>query len=88
MTLTQTERGYAPPVEHVGKPERTRQMMGTDWKENRRMLYVHYPWLKSQYLHERKNQLSGVLNELMPHKPVSISVWLVYDWESCMRWRL
>ncbi len=79
MTLTQTERGYAPPVEYIGKPDRTRMNMGTDWYETRRMAHIHYPWLKSQYLNQRKEQLTSVINELMPHDPVSEALCLERD---------
>eukprot|EP00794_Sanderia_malayensis_P007220 gene7220-8028_t len=69
MTLTQTERGYAPAVEHIGKPDSTRLAMGTDWYVTRRMAHIHYPWLKSEYLNQRKDQLRNVIDELTPHKP-------------------
>ena len=72
MTLTQTERGYAPPVEHIGRPDTVRKSMGTDWKETRRMANIHYPWLKSQYLQERKQKLVNVIEEICPHHPVSV----------------
>ena len=70
MTLTQTERGYAPQIEHVGKPVTVKNEMGINWKQTRRMANVHYPWWKSSYLQDRKAELNRVAEELDPHKPV------------------
>ena len=72
MTLTQTERGYAPPVEHIGRPETIRKSMGTDWMETRRIAHIHCPWLKSEYLDRRRWELRNVINEMAPHRPVSV----------------
>ncbi|CAB4009367.1 Hypothetical predicted protein, partial [Paramuricea clavata] len=71
MTLTQTERGYPPVVENVGKPVTVRREMGIDWSdtESYRSTLVHHPWRKSDYLHKRKEELKEVIDELCPHKP-------------------
>nr|XP_002731234.2 PREDICTED: MYCBP-associated protein-like [Saccoglossus kowalevskii] len=68
MTLLQTERGYPPPIEHVGNPNVVQKEKGTSW-ECGRTTPVNYPWKKSQYLHHRKQQIEQVMNELDPHKP-------------------
>ena len=70
MTLTQTERGYAPPFEHMGMPNTIKKSVGTDWCETRRIASIHYPWLRSQYLQKRKQQLYHVIEEINPHTPV------------------
>ena len=71
VTLSKTEKGFAPPVEHIGQPAHVQKEMGMTWSETSRMANVHYPWLKSGYLQERKKQLQKVINELDPHSPVS-----------------
>ena len=70
MTLTQTEKGFAPPIEHIGRPDTIKQSVGIDWNETRRLASIHYPWLKSQYLQERKEKLKNVIEEMNPHQPV------------------
>ena len=74
MTLTQTERGYPPVVEHVGKPVAVRREMGIDWSdtESYRSTMVHHSWRKSDYLQKRKEELKDVIDELCPHKPVCV----------------
>ena len=42
--------------------------MGNDWKRTSRMMCTHYPWWKSEYLHERQQHLQNVIDELNPHK--------------------
>jgi len=69
MTLTQTEKGFAPPIEHIGRPDTIKQSVGIDWNETRRLASIHYPWLKSQYLQERKEKLKNVIEEMNPHQP-------------------
>lgn len=69
MTLTQTERGYPPPVEHIGKPIYIKNEMGIEWSSTHRSASVHYPWQKSTYLRDRTKQLQPVLCELDPHQP-------------------
>lgn len=69
MTLTQTERGYPPAVEHIGKPIYIKNEMGIEWSSTHRSASVHQPWQKSTYLRERTNQLQNVLHELDPHQP-------------------
>ncbi|XP_028402373.1 MYCBP-associated protein-like [Dendronephthya gigantea] len=71
MTLTQTERGYPPVVEHVAKPITVRKEMGFDWSdtESYRSTLIHHPWRKSEYLHQRKEELRDLIEELCPHKP-------------------
>ncbi|KAK3094720.1 hypothetical protein FSP39_005416 [Pinctada imbricata] len=68
MTLTQTERGYPRPVEHVGLSKSVRQEKGWHWPPYH-TTPVHYPWHKNPYLEERKKQLQPVIDELDPHKP-------------------
>ncbi|XP_070535835.1 MYCBP-associated protein-like [Ptychodera flava] len=68
MTLTQTERGYPPPVEHIGNPKVVQQEKGTTWQAGR-STPINYPWKKSQYLHQRKQQIQEVMEELDPYKP-------------------
>jgi len=69
MTLTQTERGYPPAVEHIGKPNSIKNEMGIEWSSTHRIATVHYPWQKSSYLQERTKQLQNVLHELDSHQP-------------------
>ncbi|XP_041458125.1 MYCBP-associated protein-like isoform X2 [Lytechinus variegatus] len=68
MTLSQTERGYPPPVEHIGYSKLAKSEMGVAWSEGRASP-VHYPWKRSQYLKDRKRQLQHVIDELDPFKP-------------------
>ncbi|XP_030841548.1 MYCBP-associated protein isoform X2 [Strongylocentrotus purpuratus] len=68
MTMSQTERGYPPPVEHIGYSKLTKSEMGIAWPEGRASP-VHYPWKRSQYLKDRKRQLQHVIDELDPFKP-------------------
>ncbi|XP_071490212.1 MYCBP-associated protein-like [Diadema antillarum] len=68
MTLTQTERGYPPPPEHIGHPKMVKKEMGNAWGPGRASP-VHYPWHRSQYLKERKRQLQHVMDDLDPFKP-------------------
>ncbi|XP_021346742.1 MYCBP-associated protein-like isoform X3 [Mizuhopecten yessoensis] len=68
MTLTQSERGYPQPIEHVGIPQGVRNEKGWYWSPNH-TAPVHYPWHKAQYLAERKSQLQPIIDELDPHRP-------------------
>ncbi|XP_023932821.1 MYCBP-associated protein-like isoform X2 [Lingula anatina] len=67
MTLTQTERGYPPPIEHVGVPTMIKEEKGVYWSKP--STPVHYPWDRSAFLKQRKQQLQTVMDELDPHKP-------------------
>jgi len=69
MTLTQTERGYPPAIEHIGKAIYIKNEMGIEWSKTHRSASVHYPWQKSTYLQERTKQLQTILHELDPHEP-------------------
>lgn len=68
MTLTQTECGYAPPIEHIRNPAIIKTEMGLPVGEGRTSP-VYYPWHQSQYLKERRDQLLAVMEELDPFKP-------------------
>ncbi|XP_061190862.1 MYCBP-associated protein-like isoform X2 [Saccostrea echinata] len=68
MTLTKSEQGYPPPVEHIGVPKAIRNEKGWNWPPYH-TTPVHYPWHKNPYLEERKNQLKEVISELDPHRP-------------------
>lgn len=68
MTLIQAERGYPPPVEHVGISNVVRQEKGITWDPTYTP-EVHYPWKRSQYLQERRKQLQPIMDELSPHQP-------------------
>ncbi|CAH1789365.1 unnamed protein product [Owenia fusiformis] len=74
MTLTQTERGYPAPVDHIDVPQSIKEEKGeTDYKKGsfwqRPKTPIHYPWHKSPYLQDRTKQLAPVINDLDPHKP-------------------
>ncbi|XP_076438931.1 MYCBP-associated protein-like isoform X3 [Babylonia areolata] len=68
MTLSQTECGYPPPVEHVGIPERVRDEKGIQWEPDYRTP-SHHPWHRTSYLYQRRKQLQPIIDELSPHKP-------------------
>ncbi len=69
MTLSQTEKGYPPPIEHIGVPRAVLKEKGTDWDRPRTPF--HKPWHRMPYLKQRKDQLTKVMKELDPHNPVS-----------------
>lgn len=54
MTLTLTERGYPPAIEHIAKPIYIKNEMGIEWSSTHRSASVHYPWQKSSYLQKNK----------------------------------
>lgn len=72
-TLTQTEKGYPPPMEHVGHSRLARTERGLDWVpttptrggpgSSRR-----YPW-KGPFYERRTTELREVMEELDPHLP-------------------
>ncbi|XP_069102201.1 MYCBP-associated protein-like [Argopecten irradians] len=68
MTLTQSERGYPRPIEHVGIPQGVRNEKGWNWSPTH-TTPVHYLWHKAQYLSERKSELQPIIDELDPHQP-------------------
>lgn len=70
ITLSKTEKGNVPSIEHVGYPSTIKKEMGNDWKMTHRMKYTHYPWWRSEYLHERQQHLQNVIEELNPHNVV------------------
>ncbi|KAK3576672.1 hypothetical protein CHS0354_004957 [Potamilus streckersoni] len=67
MTLTQTEKGYPPPIEHVGLSKITRNERGMTWIPGQTRA-MHYPWHKSPFLEQRQKQLQKYIDELDPHK--------------------
>ncbi|CAL1533076.1 unnamed protein product [Lymnaea stagnalis] len=68
MSLTQTQKGYPPPVEHVGLPTLIKEEKGCEWigKGN---AHVNYPWHKSDFLNQRLKQLQPYIEEMDPWKP-------------------
>ncbi|XP_041376567.1 MYCBP-associated protein-like isoform X3 [Gigantopelta aegis] len=68
MTLSQTQRGYPPPVEHVGIPQSVRKEKGWTWSPNY-SAPVHYPWHKAPYYETRRKQLQKVIDDLDNHEP-------------------
>ncbi|XP_038078337.1 MYCBP-associated protein-like [Patiria miniata] len=69
MTLTETERGYPPPIEHVGQPAAVKMEMGAKLDSSRPGTPVSYPWHQSKYLKERRQQLNKVMQNLDPYIP-------------------
>jgi len=69
ITLNQTEKGLAPPIEHIHRPTHIKSEMGTMWGQTKRVQSVHYPWERSSYLEERKSQLEDIIQELDPYQP-------------------
>lgn len=67
MTLNQTERGYPPPIEHVGVPKTILEEKGTNF--SRPNTPFNKPWHKNPYLAQRKEQLQQQMNELDPYQP-------------------
>lgn len=65
ITLNQTERGLVPPIEHIGHPSHIREEMGMG--NTSRLQNV--PWWNSSYLHERREHLQDVIDEMDPHMP-------------------
>lgn len=70
ITLNQTERGLVPPIEHIGHPSHIREEMGMG--NTSRLQNV--PWWNSSYLHERREHLQDVIDEMDPHMPVCSNV--------------
>ncbi|XP_046580766.1 MYCBP-associated protein-like isoform X2 [Haliotis rubra] len=68
MALTQTEKGYPVPVEHVGLPQTIRKEKGCPWSPSY-TVPVFYPWHKAPFYEKRKKQLQSVIDELDPHQP-------------------
>ena len=73
MTLTQTEKGYPPAIEHIGLPGRMRLEKGVDWE---RTQTPRYPW-KFPYYVERRQQLAEVMAELDPHRTCFSSLEII-----------
>ena len=71
VTLSETEKGNVPSIEHVGHPANIKSEMGNTWSATHRMKDVHFNWWNSSYLNERREYLKDVMDELDPHKPVS-----------------
>ncbi|KAK2186936.1 hypothetical protein NP493_182g04011 [Ridgeia piscesae] len=67
VTVTQTLRGYPPPMEHIGQPKVTKQEAGVYCRDSPDT--ISKPWHYSTFLHQRLNQLGGVIKELDPHWP-------------------
>ncbi|BFZ25781.1 hypothetical protein BsWGS_28820 [Bradybaena similaris] len=68
VTLTHTQKGYPPPIEHVGLSQIVKKEKGCDWKGNENV-YVNYPWHKSEFLSQRIKQLQPFIDEIDPWKP-------------------
>ncbi|KAK2157198.1 hypothetical protein LSH36_196g08021 [Paralvinella palmiformis] len=75
MAMSQTEKGYPPPIEHVGVPSIVQQEKGTDWEKPRTPF--HKPWHKSPYLRQRQVQLEPIIKELDPHEPDILNLEIV-----------
>lgn len=73
MTLTQTEKGYPPAIEHIGLPGRMKIEKGVDWERTKT---PRYPW-KFPFYVERKQQLSEVMAELDPHRTCFSSLEII-----------
>ncbi|XP_066911771.1 MYCBP-associated protein-like isoform X2 [Clytia hemisphaerica] len=69
VTLSETEKGNVPSIEHVGHPANIKSEMGNTWSATHRMKNVHFNWWNSSYLNERREYLKDVMDELDPHKP-------------------
>ncbi|XP_062521856.1 MYCBP-associated protein-like isoform X2 [Corticium candelabrum] len=67
LTLTQTEKGHPPAIEHVGKSIRTQIETGMFWPAH--VAPVNYPWKVSPYLAQRTKQLQPIMNEIDPYYP-------------------
>ena len=76
MSLTQTEQGYPPAIEHIGVPQLIQDEKGIDVRPGSAASSCNHPWnmgrswKQSGYLQERKKQLQSYMTELDPHKPV------------------
>ncbi|XP_059140041.1 MYCBP-associated protein-like isoform X2 [Physella acuta] len=68
MSLTQAQRGYPPPVEHVGLSQLGKAEKGCEWL-GKKNSHVNYPWHKSEFLNQRLQQLQPYIQELDPWKP-------------------
>ncbi|XP_064644995.1 MYCBP-associated protein-like isoform X2 [Lineus longissimus] len=72
-TLTQTEAGFPPPIEHIDVPKYVKEEKGIDFEKPST---PNYPWDKakswrnSEFLKQRVNQLRPYMNELDPFKPI------------------
>ncbi|XP_033624300.1 MYCBP-associated protein-like isoform X2 [Asterias rubens] len=69
MTFNETERGYPPPIEHIGHPIAVQEEMGVQFNVSSPSTFVNYPWHQSQYLKERRQQLNAVTQHLDPYSP-------------------
>ncbi|XP_022092227.1 MYCBP-associated protein-like [Acanthaster planci] len=69
MTLTETERGYPPPIEHIGQPTAVKKEIGAQLDSSRPGTSINYPWHQSKYLKDRRQQLDNVMLNLDPHTP-------------------
>jgi hypothetical protein len=67
LTLTQTEKGHPPPIEHIGKPNQTKIETDTFWPVQ--TVPVNYPWKHSSYLAKRTEQLQPIMKEIDPLNP-------------------
>ncbi|PAA71161.1 hypothetical protein BOX15_Mlig018332g1 [Macrostomum lignano] len=73
-TLTQTQKGYPPPTEHVGHSRLARTERGLDWvpastaRGRGSSAGRRYPW-KGPFYQRRTTELRQVMDELDPHLP-------------------
>merc|ERR1719158_100044 len=68
MTLTQSQRGYPHPVEHVGLSQAVKEEKGCEWL-GRKSPHMNYPWHKSDFLGQRQKQLQPFMDEMVAHSP-------------------
>ncbi|KAK6958793.1 MYCBP-associated protein-like isoform X1 [Biomphalaria glabrata] len=68
MTLTQTQKGNSPPVEHVGLSQVVKAEKGCEW-HGKTNVHFRYPWHKSEFLNQRLQQLQPYIDEVSSWKP-------------------
>uniref|UniRef100_UPI00398ECF53 MYCBP-associated protein n=1 Tax=Pristiophorus japonicus TaxID=55135 RepID=UPI00398ECF53 len=66
-TLTQTERGFPPPITHIGKSRTIKQETGTDFPEGKKR--YRYTKSDSLYLKQRLDEMKTVLRHLDFRQP-------------------
>ncbi|XP_067933605.1 MYCBP-associated protein-like [Watersipora subatra] len=70
MTMSQTQQGYPPPIEHVDIPASIRKEKGLSSNRPKSGMQ-NKPWHRSSFLSERISELKPVMQDLDPHKPAS-----------------
>uniref|UniRef100_H3B2Z4 MYCBP associated protein n=1 Tax=Latimeria chalumnae TaxID=7897 RepID=H3B2Z4_LATCH len=66
ISLTQTERGFPPPITHIGKPQTVCQESGEVPPQNSKF---HHTWEDSLFLKQRREELKDLLKELDFNQP-------------------